>query len=510
VQSFDSYQYILLADQPWQANLMCSLAKDLLDKNPKANLTLAFTDYYTFLLRRDYLEGITVAFPGKVTTIEAYYRNWQSKASPTHTDPNFLINWEKKYCTDRSLKQIEKTNQWIYGNERNIYQQRIEADWAERILVDTIEWVHKLIQASEEPRVIISIERSTLPTNLLYEIARTEGIPFLTFFPSRINTRWLMRDDFGYGMSNELSSKIQEKYSSIDQKKQARGFINEELKRKVGSYVSLGHEISEKIQNGRLNSIRGFIRVLRLWMGRVYGRIFIQPRERSVPAIRLVENLVALSYVEIRCILLVQMRTLGLKLWGATRVPKQKYFLWALHMRPEGSVLVLGDGKDEIIELFRTANLIPHGYFLVVKENPEMFGLRSPGFYRKLKRHPKIILIDAFVPTYSLIQNSIGVIGISGTVLLESTFFGKPSCALGKPEFVHFLIANGWNSAEGFINDVLIQKYSDPLEKILPYVAHVLNNSSANDIAFEGDLSLPNATLMIKRFGNDVQNYLAK
>jgi hypothetical protein len=245
-------------------------------------------------------------------------------------------------------------------------------------------------------------------------------------------------------------------------------------------------------------------------MGRVYGRIFIQPRERSVPAIRLVENLVALSYVEIRCILLVQMRTLGLKLWGATRVPKQKYFLWALHMRPEGSVLVLGDGKDEIIELFRTANLIPHGYFLVVKENPEMFGLRSPGFYRKLKRHPKIILIDAFVPTYSLIQNSIGVIGISGTVLLESTFFGKPSCALGKPEFVHFLIANGWNSAEGFINDVLIQKYSDPLEKILPYVAHVLNNSSANDIAFEGDLSLPNATLMIKRFGNDVQNYLAK
>jgi hypothetical protein len=154
--------------------------------------------------------------------------------------------------------------------------------------------------------------------------------------------------------------------------------------------------------------------------------------------------------------------------------------------------------------------LIPNGYFLAVKENPEMFGLRAPGFYRRLKRHPKIILIDVCVPTYSLIQNSMGVIGISGTVLLESTFFGKPSCALGRPEFEKFISANGWNSVERFIHDVLTQKYSDPLEKILPYVAYVLNNSSAKDIAFESDLSQPNATLMIKRFANDVQNYLAK
>ncbi len=509
MQSFESCEFILLADQPWQANLMCSLAKELLDKNPEANLTLVFTDYYTFLLRRDYLEGITVAFPGKVITIEAYYRNWQSKIPPTHTDPNLLIDWEKEYCRGRSLKQIEKTNQWIYGNERNMYQRRIGADWAERILVDTIDWVHKLIQKDGEPKVIISIERSTLPTNLLYEIARTKGIPFLTFFPSRINTRWLMRDDFGYGMSNDLSNKIREKYSSYDQTMQARAFIEIELKRKMGSYVSLGHVISEKIQNGRLNATRSFIHDLRLWMGRVYGRIFIQPRDRSIPAIRLVENLSALSFVDIRRILLILMRTLGLKIWGTTRLPKQKYFLWALHMRPEGSVLVLGDGKDEITELFRTANLIPNGHFLAVKENPEMFGLRAPGFYRKLKRHPKIILIDAFVPTYSLIQNSSGVIGISGTVLLESTFFGKPSCALGKPEFEKFITASGWNSAEGFIHDVLTQKYSDPLEKVLPYVAYVLNNSSANDIAFESDLSQPNATLMIKRFVSNVQYYLA-
>ncbi len=489
---------------------MCALAKDLLYKDPKAKVSLVFTDYYTFLLRRDYLEGISVAFPGDVSTIEKYYRNWQSKTPPVQVDPNFLIDWEKKCCTARTLRQIEKTNQWIYGNERNIYQRRIGADWAERILFDTINWVENLLPNSGLPRVVVSIERSTLPTNLMFEIAKTKKIPFLTFFPSRINTRWLMRDDFGYGMTNELLRNIQENYSSPEMKRQAREFIQEELVSKAGSYHSLGHAISKKIQNGRIKSLKIFVHDLRLWLGRVYGRIFIQPRERSIPAIRLVENFASLSCVEIRRIFLTLIRGLGFRLWGTSNIPKQNYFFWALHMRPEGSVLVLGDGKDEVTELLRTANLLPDGYYLAVKENPEMFGLRAPGFYRKLRHHPKIILIDALVPTYPLIQNSKGVIGISGTVLLESTFFDKPSCALGKPEFEKFLAESGWNTAERFFNNVLNQRYTKCLEKILPYVAYVLSNSCANDIAFEGDLSKPDADLMIKHFADDIQNYLIK
>lgn len=504
-----SQHYILLADQPWQANVMCHLAKNILAENPDAHMNLVFTDYYSFLLRRDYLEGITVAFPGKVITMENIYRTWQVKTAPIQSDPNYLRDWEKKYCKTRTLKQIERTNQWIYGNERNRYQRKITPDWAERILADTVEWVQKLAAVGEH-KVFISIERSTLPTNLLYEIASTEGLPFLTFFPSRINTRWLMRDDFGYGMPKNLANEIQEKYSSSDMLRQARDFIHEEMSRKAGSYLSLGHEISEKIQSGRSNFVHNFGREIRLWLGRVYGRIFIQPRERSVPAVRLVENLVSLSYVEVRRALIIQLRTLGLKFWGTDKPPNsKKYFLWALHMRPEGSVLVLGDGKDEISELFRTANLIPDGYFLAVKENPEMFGLRAPGFYRKLKQNPKIILIDPIVPTYKLIKESVGVIGISGTVLLESTFFCKPSCALGKPEFSEFLVENGWNSAEVFFHNVITQKYPDPLEKMLPYIAYVVENSHADDIAFEGDLSTLNAESMIKRFSNEIQKYLA-
>jgi len=508
MDTLENYRYILLADQPWQANLMCTLAKELLCKDPRAQISLVFTDYYTFLLRKDYLEGLRIAFPGRVITIEKHYRNWQSKTTPVQVDENYFIDWEKKYCTDRSLKQIEKTNQWIYGNERNVYQRKIGTDWAKRILADTIDWVETLFYPNDQPTVVVSIERSTLPTNLLYEIAKTRKIPFLTFFPSRINSRWLMRDDFGYGMSNKLKEYIQENYSSSVSKNAALELIEQELTRKVGSYVSIGHTISDKIQNGKINSIRIFLHELRLWMGRVYGRIFIQPRERSIPAIRLVENFVSLSYVEIRRIFQIQMRSLGFKFWGSSRVPEQKYFFWALHMRPEGSVLVLGDGKDEITELFETVNLVPDGYFLAVKENPEMFGLRAPSFYRKLKRHPKILLIDAFVSTYSLIQNSMGVIGISGTVLLESTYFNKPSCALGKPEFSGFLPENGWSAADTFFKNVLNQRYSEPLETILPYIAYVLSNSSASDITFEGDLSLPGADSMIKRFANDIQSYL--
>ena len=502
-----STSYILLADQPCQANAMAKIGNEILLLEPSASISLVFTDYFTFFLRSDYLSGMNFAFPGKIYTQKDIFKGWQDETNGNNFDQDFLDEWEKKYCLDRSLTELSMTNQWIYGNERNRYQRRIEDPWPRKILYDTVKWCDKVFKELL-PDVIVSIERCTLPTNLLFQIARTTEIPFLTFIPSRIGSRWILRDDLAYGTSLDFYHNVLMNYSDTNSILLARKFSSNMMARHVGSYESPSHKIAKLVENRKSLVIKGFLKELRLWSGRVYGRIFIQPKERSVKAKRLLENFIMLSYVELRRIIILHCRALGFRFWGKSTFLDDKYFLWALHMRPEGSVLVCGDARDEIVELMRTANLIPRGHFLVVKENPEMFGLRERRFYRKLRKHRRIKLVDPFISTFELIKNSTGVIGISGTVLLEAALFGKPTCALGKPEFDRFLVRSGWNSAESFIQEAIDGKYSkSEVEKILPYIAFVLRNSNETDIPFESDLLCPEAHSMFSRFAKTIVAY---
>jgi hypothetical protein len=164
----------------------------------------------------------------------------------------------------------------------------------------------------------------------------------------------------------------------------------------------------------------------------------------------------------------------------------------------------LGDGKDEITELFRCTEMLPAGVFLAVKENPEMIGVRKVGFYRKLRRNKRIILMDPYASTPSLISNSLGVVGISGTVLLEAAMVNKPSCALGHPEFDAFLIGHGWNSFKDFVDTCIQGDYKSPATKILPYLAYVLDNSSESDIALGGNLGSQEAEDMALRYAEQI------
>lgn len=499
---------LLLVDQPWQANLGLKISNELMRQNSDFKFTMVFTDYFTFFLRKDYLSGIKNAFIGDVITQEELYATWQNDSNELKFDYRFLSDWESTNCSNRSLDEIARTNQWLYGNERDRYQRRISSSWRKKILYDTIIWCENLFNRVE-PNLIVSIERCTLPTNLLFQIALRERTKFLTFVPSRVGNRWIIREDLAYGMSEELYEDIISHFSSTTSLETAKAFASDMQVNRYGSYRSQSHIIVGESFEKRKALFLNLRLELRKWLGRVYGRIFIQPKERSITANRLLENFIALSYVELRKIVINYAHHFGIRLWGYSKVPSSHYFLWALHMRPEGSVLVLGNAKDEISELLKAADQLPENYFLAVKENPEMFGLRERGFYRRLKRHKRIILIDPFFPTFPLIQESQGVIGISGTVLLEAALFDKPSCALGHPEFVGFLAESGWESSRQFFLKAIVGDYQDMRARILPYLAYILANSDELGIPFEGDLDTSEAQAMVENFARRILDYAA-
>ena len=106
--------------------------------NQDLDFSIVFTDYFTFFLRRDYLVGIKNAFDGEVWTQEEIYRNWQTETETPEVDRDFLTEWERINCSHRTLAEIARTNQWLYGNERDKYQRRISEAWKDRILYDSI------------------------------------------------------------------------------------------------------------------------------------------------------------------------------------------------------------------------------------------------------------------------------------------------------------------------------------------------------------------------------------
>jgi hypothetical protein len=493
----------LLADQPWEAEFMAMVGKNLLILNPEVSLSLCFTDYYTFLLRSDFLRGLRAGFPGDIVTQQEIFASWQVATENPRVDFEYLKDWNQKYCSVRTLDEIELTNQWVHGAERSQWYLPISELWKKRILEDTLKWCMSY-KNDFAPTIYVAINNSTLPISIFNTLAASESIPFLSFIPSRIGHRKLLRKDFGYGLSNELYTEILEKYSGNSQTSKASQYLNELTVSKDGSYDSTTNLLTREFRLKSRSKFKSLRKDLRLLAGRIYGRMFIQPKEKSITVRRISQDFLKMSLIEFRGIINFNLRLFGIKLFGSTQVPTQRYFFWALHLRPEGSVLAAGDGRDEIEELLKCASLLPEGYFIAVKENPDMVGVRQPGFYRNLKKNRRLILIDPYVPASLLIENSLGVIGISGTVLLESAFLNKPSCALGHPEFDRFLCAHGWNSAEVFINRCIRGDYEEPNKKVLPYLAYVLNNSSESDIAFGGDLTSLEAEEMSYRFAHQV------
>lgn len=473
---------LLLANQPHEAKILAKIGNEIRKLQPNIKTTLVFTDYYTFYFQKQFLNGFESSFPGDVITQEKNYKNWQRNENLNSVNQDYLNKWSETYCKFRSLEQLERTNQWIYGDENDRFLLKTSRKWKTKILFDTILWCEELVSINK-PTAFVSLGNETLPTNILYEISRVNLIPFYSISHTRLQNFWILRDDFAYGISDSKMEAIKSKYSDEESMILAQQFIDERLKKGEAFYPAQSQSLSQTFIKNKNNLLQNFYLELKTFIKGTYWRIFVHSRERPYKVKRVEQNLIMVTLDQLRYIIIYHLRLVGFKFCGKTEVPQKKYFFWALHARPESSVIVLGNGEDEIDKLFETADQVPHDYYLVVKENPLMVGRRNFGFYKRIKKHKRIILVDAFVSSIELIKNSIGVIGISGTVLLEASFFDKPSCALGTPEFNGFLCERGSDKAGIFINNVLSNGYDSPRNRMKPYVAYVLSEAVQSDFS---------------------------
>jgi hypothetical protein len=481
---------VLLADQPFQIVLCSQVAKLL--RSQKISSKIVLVDYFTFIYGQDFIMNEARKSGVQIITAENMFREWQSKGEPVIPEDysQYLNYWSSNFCRARSLDTLLRTDLYTNAFERQAMLLPLSENWKKKIHYDTLKWCENIFNKLK-PRLFISISMNLLPTNALYELSNYNRISFVSFLDSRISNRWVARTDLGYGMSQSLYLQIiSNEYISKDNR-EVEQFLRAFKLKVGGSYNSLAQEIisgSNKYSGSLLKFVKLFIFELISWFRMSIKMLIFGSRRRAFKVRRLDQSFPRHVIFEFK-------RRLGPfrirfdKHFISDTSTLANFFYWALHDRPEGSGLVLGDGKDEVEELLRFADLLPENTFLAVKETPLIYGIRSRKFYTRLIDHPRIVLIDPFVDSKEMILKSEAVVGISGTVLLEAAMLSRPSWAIGKPEFLPALVGSGWQNLDTFVSRVLNKSISiEDIEiRIRKYLKFIFDNSTIGDSSLGGN-----------------------
>lgn len=465
---------LFLADQPWQLKLVKGIIRELQNEVHSIKPTIALVDIFTFLHASEEISRTSEELGVEVLTLEKEFVKWQKMWTKKNAnDEKFLKDWEDAYVTDRSLAELERSNQWIYGFENEVFYKRTNNRWKRRFLVDSIKWCDILVTDGNFD-MVFSVERATLPVNILWSVCSKLEIPFVTLFHSRIQYNWILQDNFGFGTSEKILEISNSKLNSI-KNSDTEKFLEFFHKSRIGSYESFEHRIDLAPTESKAQILKEVKVELRKFIGRVWARIFLERRNIRIRIRRFEQNLFKLSLFDLKIIFfnqLVKNRIVSI----AGDKKTEEYFFWALHARPEGSVQALSGGVDEISLLKEFASMLPDGIILNVKENALMIGRRKFGFYRDLNSLKNVNVVGLSENTYELITNARGVVGLTGTVLLESAILKIPCFTFANPEFKAFIYSPEVLPARDFIRLSMAQDLPVIHNSIYGYLSYCLSS----------------------------------
>jgi hypothetical protein len=499
---------LIVAEQPWQIELAAIFANKLRALRPDLRVEIAVTDYFTFLHDARKLESISTNFAVRIHSLQNLYHSWQTNREPDIVPiQHSLSEWVSRRKPSRSLEVLEKTNQLIYGWERNYFYLPISDKWKKKILLDSIHWCEDIL-VNLKPKMVVSIERNTLCNSLFFEIAKSEGIEHVTYIVSRFGNRWIPHLNFGLGqdhplsteskLSNHLELKVRDFQTSIPSNLMAsnQSYLYRAAAGNLQNVFSqkLIHRLPYIMGRDLGNGVSNLARLTK----QIVLRLRYRKTRYAFPVVRLEQNLFKLSIWEMKQVIYYHIRMLGIRKWGIHKPPSSPYFFWGLHSRPEDSTSVLGFGQDEHELIKLTAALIPDGTSLLVKEHPIMFGVRARNFYAGLRKIKKLVLVDAFSNTQSFVTHDscLGVIGVSGTMLLECELANKGAFAFGVPEFKNYLSSDG-ASLTSFLNSQLNSNADILKSRAVKYADRVLALSTEYDVPYLHDLRDPSVEKML-------------
>lgn len=130
-----------------------------------------------------------------------------------------------------------------------------------------------------------------------------------------------------------------------------------------------------------------------------------------------------------------------------TKQPSGPYVAFFMHYQPEESTLPRGGlFSQQTIAIAKLRSMLPRSVNIVIKEHPSMYryphtlsiAVRSEEFYRNISRIDGVYLVPQETESFGLIDGSLAVATITGTVAIEALARGKQVICFGQPYYKNF------------------------------------------------------------------------
>jgi hypothetical protein len=406
-------------------------------------------------------------------------------SNPVKPDWKYLKRFEKKYCINKNLIQLGMTDPMLFSHHhyRRPYYCGWKNDWLQFSMIECLlRWLEGIFDEFS-PDLIFSIDRNYFIKNAAVVIAEKKECHVVSLFAGRVGNYWGINRVAGFPHEDPNYNEFIRRSDYALDLSGARKNVESMVLQNEGLYQSHSRI---KIQQKKLITVPAAINSLLGSLIRVTKNV-INRKVYSKESISLNNGCEIMTsstikvYIYYFRIAINQMRYVLQKPFK-TEIPESDFLLFPLHTIPESSTMTYSTEYYESDLIRFISKELPANMYLVVKENANMIGERFWKFYKDIQCLPNVIMLDPMVPTGTVIQSSKGVVGITGTALLESTLMGIPTHCFGMPEFLPAINSCGYGDFPHFAVGCQEGTVSAKKGIAMMHVQYILDNGVSIDL----------------------------
>ena len=256
--------------------------------------------------------------------------------------------------------------------------------------------------------------------SLCCEIARANGVPFLTWFEEPYVEGRFRFHHYGSHAWPRLMKALDSPVS--ERSPGALAYADEALVRMAAHGLSTSSVAMSPPRRGRRTPLD-----LYRQKGAAHRRFQADPLLSDLPELSSIRERTR-RFVGFRRAIRIYERS---AIRNVRALPSP-FVLYCLHVQPEWTVEVQSfKYTDQMATIRQLAASLPATHCLAVKEHGAVAGFRPPEFYRECVQLPNVELVHHDLPLPALVASTAMVVTLAGTIALEAAVRGTPVAVMG-------------------------------------------------------------------------------
>lgn len=345
-------------------------------------------------------------------------------------DNEYLEYVETKYCADLPLSLLQISSQLFTTayHYRFFFKHMSENEklyWIQLLF----KYFECLLDSGKYDQ-ICDLDNAEIGRSVLFQVSKYRDIPYVSLEFSRYESLVLPTYTLGRKTDEYFVKFCSENANNVE----------DEFIQKVDDFRSKQRILAEDFKNNTTSKTQNntFVFDLKLLVSRVREVIKRVPKWLEFNRIPLLAN--PFKSMMFFIFWFIRERVIFSKFFSPFEKPivGEKYVYFPMHLIPESTTLIKSPFyPNELAVIEAVSKSLPIGWKLYVKEHGAMVGERPLHFYRKLKLHTNIRLVDLsfYDDPKPWITNSLGVITLSGTSAFEAALLNVPAIMFGNTFF---------------------------------------------------------------------------